>query len=131
MKILKCSAIGSIAHGHHGQQSNCNVCIAGAATERWPTEPANFAQQGWASLLKSKKIETCTDIQAQACQKRSSQSRRFESATGAYRKGDDVVKWYLVTVRIDGTITNKLIRAASPDEAEKEALRCASQETTD
>lgn len=45
-------------------------------------------------------------------------------------KGDDVVKWYLVTVRIDGTITNKLIRAASPDEAEKEALECASQETT-
>ena len=45
-------------------------------------------------------------------------------------KGDDVVKWYLVTVRIDGTITNKLIRASSPDEAEKEALECASQETT-
>ena len=56
-------------------------------------------------------------------------SRRFESATGAYRKGDDVVKWYLVTVRIDGTITNKLIRADSPEAAEKEALECASRET--
>lgn len=45
-------------------------------------------------------------------------------------KGEDVVKWYLVTVHVDGTITNELIRAASPDEAEKEALECASQETT-
>lgn len=41
------------------------------------------------------------------------------------------MKWYLVTVKIDGTITNKLIRASSPEEAEKEALECASQETTD
>ena len=46
-------------------------------------------------------------------------------------KGGDVVKWYLVTVNLDGTITNKLIRANSPEEAKKEALRCASQETTD
>ena len=46
-------------------------------------------------------------------------------------KGDDVVKWYLVTVKIDGTITNKLIRANSPEEAEKGALECASQKTTD
>ncbi|MSB43604.1 hypothetical protein GKD00_05070 [Lactobacillus ruminis] len=41
------------------------------------------------------------------------------------------MKWYLVTVNLDGTITNKLIRANSPEEAKKEALRCASQETTD
>ena len=41
------------------------------------------------------------------------------------------MKWYLVTVKIDGTITNKLIREDSPEEAEKEALRCTSQETTD
>lgn len=40
------------------------------------------------------------------------------------------MKLYLVTVHVDGTITNKLIRAASPDEAEKEAHRCVSQETT-
>lgn len=41
------------------------------------------------------------------------------------------MKWYLVTVKIDGTITNKLIKADGPEEAEKEALECASQETTD
>ncbi|MDB7642431.1 hypothetical protein PND20_06660 [Ligilactobacillus ruminis] len=46
-------------------------------------------------------------------------------------KGEDVVKWYLVTVHVDGTITNKLIRANSPEEAEKEAHRCASRKTTD
>lgn len=40
------------------------------------------------------------------------------------------MKLYLVTVHVDGTITNKLIRAASPEEAEKETLRCASQEIT-
>ena len=34
-------------------------------------------------------------------------------------KGEDVVKWYLVTVHVDGTITNKLIRANSPEEAER------------
>jgi len=41
------------------------------------------------------------------------------------------VKWYLVTVKIDGTITNKLIKADSPEEAEKEALECASRKTMD
>ena len=46
-------------------------------------------------------------------------------------KGEDVVKWYLVTVHVDGTITNELIRANSPEEAEKEAHRCASRKTTD
>ena len=46
-------------------------------------------------------------------------------------KGGDVVKWYLVTVNLDGTITNKLIRANSPEEAKKEALECASRKTTD
>lgn len=46
-------------------------------------------------------------------------------------KGGDVVKWYLVTVKIDGTITNKLVKAETAEEAEEGALRCASQETTD
>ncbi|MGO4864801.1 hypothetical protein [Ligilactobacillus ruminis] len=41
------------------------------------------------------------------------------------------MKWYLVTVNLDGTITNKLIRANSPEEAEKEALECASRKTMD
>lgn len=41
------------------------------------------------------------------------------------------MKRYLVTVKIDGTITNKLIRANSPEEAEKEALECASRKTMD
>lgn len=41
------------------------------------------------------------------------------------------LKWYLVTVRVGGMITNRLVQAASPEAAEKEALRCASQETTD
>ena len=41
------------------------------------------------------------------------------------------MKNYLVTVNVDGTVTNRLIRASSPEEAEKEALECASQETTD
>lgn len=41
------------------------------------------------------------------------------------------MKWYLVTVKIDGTITNKLIRADSPEEAEKEALECVSRKTMD
>ena len=40
------------------------------------------------------------------------------------------MKWYLVTVNLDGTITNKLIKAETAEEAEKEALRCASQEIT-
>lgn len=40
------------------------------------------------------------------------------------------MKWYLVTVKIDGTITNRLVRADSPEEAEKGALECASRETT-
>ncbi|WP_270624607.1 hypothetical protein [Ligilactobacillus ruminis] len=41
------------------------------------------------------------------------------------------MKNYLVTVNVDGTVTNRLIRASSPEEAEKDALECASQETTD
>lgn len=41
------------------------------------------------------------------------------------------MKWYLVTVHVDGTITNKLIRADSPEKAEKEALECVSRKTTD
>lgn len=41
------------------------------------------------------------------------------------------MKLYLVTVHVDGTITNKLIRANSPEEAEKEALECASRKTMD
>lgn len=46
-------------------------------------------------------------------------------------KGGDVMKWYLVTVHVDGTITNKLIRADSPEKAEKEALECVSRKTMD
>lgn len=34
-------------------------------------------------------------------------------------KGGDVVKWYLVTVHVDGTITNKLIKAETAEEAER------------
>lgn len=40
------------------------------------------------------------------------------------------MKLYLVTVHVDDTVTNRLIRASSPKEAEKEAHRCVSQETT-
>lgn len=46
-------------------------------------------------------------------------------------KGGDVVKWYLVTVHVDGMITNKLIRANSPEEAKKEALECELPKITD
>ena len=38
---------------------------------------------------------------------------------------------YLVTIKIGKVITNKLVKAETAEEAEKEALRCASQETTD
>lgn len=41
------------------------------------------------------------------------------------------MKWYPVTVHVDGTITNKLIRADSPEKAEKEALECVSRKTMD
>lgn len=41
------------------------------------------------------------------------------------------MKNYIVTVEIDDIITNKLVKAENAEEAEKEALRCASQETTD
>lgn len=36
-------------------------------------------------------------------------------------KGGDVAKWYLVTVKIDGTITNRLVKADGPKEAEDAA----------
>lgn len=36
-------------------------------------------------------------------------------------KGGDVVKWYLVTFKIDGTITNRLVKADGPKEAEDAA----------
>ncbi len=39
--------------------------------------------------------------------------------------------YYVVTVEIDGIVTNRLVKAETAEEAEKEALRCASQETTD
>ena len=29
------------------------------------------------------------------------------------------LKWYLVTVRVGGMITNRLVQASSPEEAEK------------
>ena len=41
------------------------------------------------------------------------------------------MKHYLVTIKIGKVITNKLVKAETAEEAEKEALRCASQETTD
>lgn len=41
------------------------------------------------------------------------------------------LKWYLVTVRVGGMITNRLVQAASPEAAEKEALECASRKTMD
>nr|DAZ31688.1 MAG TPA: hypothetical protein [Caudoviricetes sp.] len=58
---MKCSANRVIARGHHGQRSKRNACIAGAATERRPTEPANFCPTKRAEpTLRSK--ETCTDM---------------------------------------------------------------------
>lgn len=56
--------------------------------------------------------------------------RRFESPTGAL-EGGKKMKNYLVTIKIGKVITNKLVKAETAEEAEKEALRCASQETTD
>lgn len=41
------------------------------------------------------------------------------------------MKWYLVTVNLDGTITNKLVKAETAEEAEKEALRCELPKITD
>lgn len=41
------------------------------------------------------------------------------------------MKNYLVTIKIGKVITNKLVKAETAEEAEKEALRCASQKTTD
>lgn len=41
------------------------------------------------------------------------------------------MKNYLVTIKIGKVITNKLVKAENAEEAEKEALRYASQETTD
>ena len=56
--------------------------------------------------------------------------RRFESSAGAL-EGGEKMKNYLVTIKIGKVITNKLVKAETAEEAEKEALRCASQETTD
>ena len=56
--------------------------------------------------------------------------RRFESSAGA-SEGVKKMKNYLVTIKIGKVITNKLVKAETAEEAEKEALRCASQETTD
>lgn len=38
--------------------------------------------------------------------------------------------WYVVDVEEDGVLTNVIVQAASPKEAEKEAYRCVLQETT-
>lgn len=38
--------------------------------------------------------------------------------------------WYVVDVEEDSVLTNVIVQAASPEEAEKEAHRCVSQETT-
>lgn len=56
--------------------------------------------------------------------------RRFESSAGALEGGGQM-KNYLVTIKVGKVITNKLVKAETAEEAEKEALRCASQETTD
>ena len=56
--------------------------------------------------------------------------RRFESSAGAL-EGGKKMKNYLVTIKIGKVITNKLVKAETAEEAEKEALKCASQETTD
>lgn len=40
------------------------------------------------------------------------------------------MKNYLVTIKIGKVITNKLVKAETAEEAEKEAHRCVSQETT-
>ena len=56
--------------------------------------------------------------------------RRFESSAGALEGGGQM-KNYLVTIKVDGIVTNRLVKAETAEEAEKEALRCASQETTD
>lgn len=41
------------------------------------------------------------------------------------------MKNYIVTVEINDVITNRLVKAESAEEAEKEALRCASRKTMD
>ena len=40
------------------------------------------------------------------------------------------MKNYLVTIKIGKVITNKLVKAETAEEAEKEALRCASRKNT-
>lgn len=56
--------------------------------------------------------------------------RRFESSTGAL-EGGKKMKNYLVTIKIGKVITNKLVKAETAEEAEKEALRCASRKNTE
>lgn len=41
------------------------------------------------------------------------------------------MKNYLVTIKIGKVITNKLVKAETAEEAEKEALECASRKTMD
>ena len=56
--------------------------------------------------------------------------RRFESSAGALEGGGQM-KNYLVTIKIGKVITNKLVKAETAEEAEKEALECASRKTMD
>lgn len=56
--------------------------------------------------------------------------RRFKSSAGAL-EGGKKMKNYLVTIKIGKVITNKLVKAETAEEAEKEALRCASRKTMD
>ncbi len=41
------------------------------------------------------------------------------------------MKNYLVTIKIGKVITNKLVKAETAEEAEKEALECVSRKTMD
>lgn len=56
--------------------------------------------------------------------------RRFESSAGALERGKKM-KNYLVTIKIGKVITNKLVKAETAEEAEKEALECVSRKTMD
>ena len=57
--------------------------------------------------------------------------RRFESSAGALKGGKKMKNYYVVTVEIDGVVTNRLVKAETAEEAEKEALECASRKTMD
>ena len=47
--------------------------------------------------------------------------RRFESSAGA-SEGGKKMKNYLVTVEIDGVVTNRLVKAETAEEAERKVM---------